>query len=49
MGGAPHSPDPLMDNDGPFALALGVAPGWVRATIAVAALRPMVGSGGGVP
>jgi hypothetical protein len=31
--------EPLEDNEGPFALGIGVAPGWERATIAVAALR----------
>jgi len=34
-----HCPDPLKENEGPFALGIGVAPGWERATIAVAALR----------
>jgi len=35
-----RTPDPLKDVPEPFALGIGVAPGWERATIAVAALRP---------
>jgi hypothetical protein len=32
--------EPLAGVDPPFALGIGVAPGWQRATIAIAALRP---------
>jgi len=32
--------EPLQGLDGPYALGIGVAPGWERATIAVAARRP---------
>ena len=32
--------DPLSGLEGPFALGIGVAPGWTRATIAVAGIRP---------
>jgi hypothetical protein len=33
-------PEPLRDVPKPFALGIGVAPGWERATIVVAAVRP---------
>ena len=35
-----RTPTPLLDIEEPYALGIGVAPGWARATIAVAALRP---------
>jgi len=40
-----HTPEPLAGNPGPYALGIGVAPGWTRATIAVAAIRPDGGVG----
>jgi hypothetical protein len=33
-------PNPLLEVDAPYALGIGIAPGWERATIAVAARRP---------
>jgi hypothetical protein len=38
--GATRCAEPLLDVDGPWALGIGVAPGWGRATVAVAAVRP---------
>jgi hypothetical protein len=35
-----RTPEPLKDVSPPFALGIGVAPGWERATVAVAAVRP---------